>query len=129
MIRQSLESENKEGWQAFDLTGIDQYVALISIVIKGTGSGSPGFKMLNAKIIGNPIENPTGIFYVRIFCHECSEQRRVGHVLSLSFEKVAVSISGRVTATIKNPESRKTAVTQERLHAYAFFNINTPPQT
>lgn len=53
------------GWQSFDLTSFsDQEVSAIAIVIKGTGSGTPGFKLLDARVIGTPAGNPTDTFYV-----------------------------------------------------------------
>lgn len=68
-IRQTLESEDTVGWQSFDLEShldTDQYVTDISVVMKGTGSGAPGFKVLDARFIGAPIDNPTDTFYVSL---------------------------------------------------------------
>lgn len=69
LLCQSLESENTAGWQSFDLEShlaADQYVTEISVVMKGTGSGASGFKMLDARFIGVPIDNPTDNFYVSL---------------------------------------------------------------
>eukprot|EP00752_Nemacystus_decipiens_P014959 g13318.t1 len=60
-----LESQDAAGWQSFDLSGYTgEYVTLISLVIKGTGSGAPGFKLLDARFMGTPIDNPSDTFYV-----------------------------------------------------------------
>ncbi|CAN0221443.1 unnamed protein product [Pylaiella littoralis] len=61
------ESANVEGWQSFALAELvddDSYVTEITIVIQGTGSGDPGFKLLNARFMGTAIDNPSDIFYV-----------------------------------------------------------------
>lgn len=64
-IRKGLESVDKGGWQPFDLTSYTgEFTTRISIVIKGTGSGAPGFKMLDARILGQPLDNPTDTLYV-----------------------------------------------------------------
>ena len=56
---------DQEGWQSFDLTSYaDQTVTRISIVIKGTGSGAPGFKILDAKFLGEEVVIPRDIYYV-----------------------------------------------------------------
>lgn len=39
-------------------------MTFISLVIKGTGSGTPGFKLLDARFMGTPIDNPSDTFYV-----------------------------------------------------------------
>ena len=63
--RQGLESADQEGWQSFDLTGYDgEFATEISLVIKGTGSGAPGFQLLDARFIGEAIDNPTDELYV-----------------------------------------------------------------
>lgn len=65
---QDFESEDTAGWQSFDLSRFlneAQYVTSISLVIKGTGSGAPGFKMLDARIVGTPVDNPTDEYFVR----------------------------------------------------------------
>ena len=36
----------------------------VKIVMQGTGSGAPGFKLLDSRIIGTAIDNPTGILHV-----------------------------------------------------------------
>ncbi|CAM9225071.1 unnamed protein product [Ectocarpus fasciculatus] len=60
-----LESTDTAGFQAFDLTGAaNQYVTSIGIQVKGTGSGSPGFAMLDAVVLGTKLDNPTDTFYV-----------------------------------------------------------------
>ena len=64
--RQDLESVDQEGWQSFDLTSYaDQTVSSIHVVIKGTGSGTPGFTLLDAKFLGEEVIVPTDTFYVR----------------------------------------------------------------
>lgn len=64
-LRQGLESQDAAGWQSFDLSGYTgEHVTLISLVIKGTGSGAPGFKLLDARFMGTPIDNPSDTFYV-----------------------------------------------------------------
>ncbi|CAM9430682.1 unnamed protein product, partial [Ectocarpus sp. 13 AM-2016] len=60
-----LESTDTAGFQSFDLTGFaDQYVTSIGIEMKGTGSGAPGFAMLDAVVLGTQIDNPTNAFHV-----------------------------------------------------------------
>ncbi|CAM9987865.1 unnamed protein product, partial [Hapterophycus canaliculatus] len=64
---QGLSSVDAEGWQSFDIgTFMDDgaYLAQVSIVMKGTGSGAPGFKLSNARFLGIRIDNPTDTFYV-----------------------------------------------------------------
>ena len=62
--RQGLESQDAEGWQSFDLSSYTGYVTHITVVIKGTGSGAPGFKLLNARFMGTAVDNPSNHFYV-----------------------------------------------------------------
>ncbi|CAN0133967.1 unnamed protein product [Scytosiphon promiscuus] len=65
VIITNLESADAAGWQSFDLTSYaDRHVTSIGVVMKGTGSGAPGFKLLDARILGIEIFNPTGIVYV-----------------------------------------------------------------
>lgn len=53
------------GWQSFDLTGdAIQLVTSIGIEMKGTGSGAPGFKLLDANFLGTQTDNPSDTFYV-----------------------------------------------------------------
>lgn len=55
------------GWQSFDIAGGagSEYIATsVEIVMKGTGSGEPGFKLLDARVIGDVADNPTDTFYV-----------------------------------------------------------------
>ncbi|CAM9160433.1 unnamed protein product [Ectocarpus sp. 4 AP-2014] len=60
-----LESTDTAGFQSFDLTGFaDQYVTSIGIEMKGTGSGAPGFAMLDALVLGTKIDNPSDTFHV-----------------------------------------------------------------
>eukprot|EP00903_Cladosiphon_okamuranus_P020463 g18782.t1 len=60
-----LESENVAGWQSFDLTDYStQFVTGMSIVMKGRGSGAPGFALLDANIMGTQTEDPTDTVYV-----------------------------------------------------------------
>lgn len=63
--RQGFESSDQEGWQSFDLTDYDgDLVAEVWLTIKGTGSGAPGFQLLDARFIGECIDNPTNTLYV-----------------------------------------------------------------
>ena len=67
-LRQNLESADAEGWQSFDVSqylNADQYVTVISLVMRGTGSGASGFYLLDARFIGVAEKNPTNQFYVR----------------------------------------------------------------
>lgn len=65
LLPQDVESENTAEWQSFDLTGYaTELVTLMSLEIKGTGSGAPGFAMLDANIMGTQTENPTDTVYV-----------------------------------------------------------------
>ena len=36
------------------------------MIIKGTGSGAPGFKMLDFRVVGTIIDNPTGVLHVSL---------------------------------------------------------------
>ncbi len=55
--RQGLESADQEGWQSFDLTSYaDQPVSSIGIVVRGTGSGAPGFELLDGNFLGQEVE-------------------------------------------------------------------------
>ncbi|CAM9878861.1 unnamed protein product [Ectocarpus sp. 12 AP-2014] len=58
------ESVDSEGWQRFELGTIDDPATEIAIVMKGTGSGAPGFKLANARFFGTAIDNPSDTFYV-----------------------------------------------------------------
>ncbi|CAM9252697.1 unnamed protein product, partial [Ectocarpus sp. 12 AP-2014] len=58
------ESVDSEGWQRFELGTIDDPVTEIAIVMKGTGSGAPGFKLANARFFGTAIDNPSDTLYV-----------------------------------------------------------------
>ncbi|CAM9582225.1 unnamed protein product [Ectocarpus fasciculatus] len=61
----ALESTDTAGFQSFDLTGAaNQYVTSIGIQVKGTGSGSHGFAMLDAVVLGTKLDNPTDTLYV-----------------------------------------------------------------
>lgn len=64
--KQGLESANTPHWQSFDISAEcgDQYVTMINIVMKGTGSGADGWSVLDARIIGTPIENPSDVYNV-----------------------------------------------------------------
>lgn len=56
-----------EGWQSFDIgSSLEEgaYLTRIVIVIKGTGSGAPGFKLSDARFLGTSIDNPTDTLYV-----------------------------------------------------------------
>eukprot|EP00903_Cladosiphon_okamuranus_P018639 g17154.t1 len=59
-----LESQDAEGWQSFDVSSYAGHVIEITLVIKGTGSGAPGFKLLDARLMGASIDNPTDTFVV-----------------------------------------------------------------
>ncbi|CAM9649069.1 unnamed protein product [Ascophyllum nodosum] len=64
---ENLESIDAEGWQSFDVSqylSANQYVTVISLVMRGTGSGAPGFYLLDARFIGVAEDNPTNQFYV-----------------------------------------------------------------
>lgn len=68
IVMQGLESADTAEWQSFDLSQhVDpgQYLTEIDIIIKGTGSGAPGFKMLDLRVVGTIIDNPTGVLHVR----------------------------------------------------------------
>ena len=83
-LSQDLESVDQEGWQSFDLTSYaDQTVSSIAIVIKGTGSGAPGFKILDANFLGEEVIVPSdGTISVssprcRALRHTFKEDRRL----------------------------------------------------
>ncbi|CAM9647481.1 unnamed protein product [Ectocarpus fasciculatus] len=58
-----LESTGTAEYQSIDLTGVaDQYVTSIAVHVKG--SGASDFPLLDAKILGTKIDNPTDTFYV-----------------------------------------------------------------
>eukprot|EP00903_Cladosiphon_okamuranus_P018634 g17151.t1 len=64
---EGLESVDTAEWQSFDLSQyVDpgQYLTEIDLIIKGTGSGAPGFKMLDFRVKGTIIDNPTGVLHV-----------------------------------------------------------------
>lgn len=64
---QGWESVDTAEWQSFDLSqhlDADQYLTEISIVVRGTGSGASGFRMLDLRILGTAIDNPTDTIYV-----------------------------------------------------------------
>ena len=68
-VWQNLESADAEGWQSFDVSqflSTNQYVTVISLVMRGTGSGAPGFYLLDARFIGVAEDNPTNQFFVRL---------------------------------------------------------------
>lgn len=52
------------GAQSFDIDGGAVTATSVEIVMKGTGSGAPGFKLLDARVIGDMVDNPTDTFYV-----------------------------------------------------------------
>ena len=69
LVRQNLTSTDAEGWQSFDVSrylSTGQYVTVISLVMRGTGSGAPGFYLLDARFIGVAEDNPTNQFFVRL---------------------------------------------------------------
>lgn len=62
---QSLESADVEEFQSFDLTSYyTGLVTSVTITIKGTGSGTDGFRLLDGKFLGNRVDNPTDTFHV-----------------------------------------------------------------
>eukprot|EP00752_Nemacystus_decipiens_P014962 g13321.t1 len=64
---EGLESADSAEWQSFDLSqhvSPDQYLTEIDVIIKGTGSGAPGFKMLDFRVVGTIIDNPTDVLHV-----------------------------------------------------------------
>ncbi|CAM9688722.1 unnamed protein product [Scytosiphon promiscuus] len=64
---EGFESADTAEWQSFDLSqylDADEYLTEINIVVKGTGSGAPGFKMLDLRVLGTVIDNPTGTLFV-----------------------------------------------------------------
>lgn len=64
---QGWESVDTAEWQTFDLSehlGADEYLTEINIVMKGTGSGAPGFNMLDMRVLGTSIDNPTDTLHV-----------------------------------------------------------------
>ncbi|CAM9345379.1 unnamed protein product [Hapterophycus canaliculatus] len=64
---QGFESADTADWQSFDLSqylDADEYLTEIDIVIKGSSSGTPGFKMLDLRVLGTAIDNPTDTVYV-----------------------------------------------------------------
>lgn len=63
-VRQGLESADVTGWQSFDIAGGAYTATSVEIIMQGTGSGAPGFKMLDARVIGDVVDNPTDTFYV-----------------------------------------------------------------
>ncbi|CAM9345152.1 unnamed protein product [Pylaiella littoralis] len=59
-----LESDADDaGWQSFSLP-ISEYITAFKIVMYGTGSGEPGFNLLDARVIGTVVDNPVGVYYV-----------------------------------------------------------------
>lgn len=53
-------------FQSFDLSSYaGEYATSIGVTMQGTGSGAPGFKLLDARVLGTQIDNPTDTFYVR----------------------------------------------------------------
>lgn len=52
------------GWQSFDIAGEAVTATVVEIIMKGTGSAAPGFKLLDARVIGDVVDNPTDTFYV-----------------------------------------------------------------
>lgn len=64
-LSQGLESVDSAEFQSFDLTSYTgQYATSIGIIMQGTGSGAPGFKMLDGRVLGTQIDNPTDTFFV-----------------------------------------------------------------
>lgn len=60
--RQDLESTGTAEYQSVDLTGVGEYVTSIAVHVKGSGESE--FPLLDAKILGTKIDNPTDTFYV-----------------------------------------------------------------
>lgn len=63
------------GWQSFDIAGDAVAATVVEIVMKGTGSGAPGFKLLDARVMGDIVDNPTDTIYVSIQV-ECPDAAR-----------------------------------------------------
>eukprot|EP00752_Nemacystus_decipiens_P014960 g13319.t1 len=60
-----LESVDSSEFQSFDLTSYTgEYATFVGVVMQGTGSGAPGFKLLDGRILGTQMGNPTDTFYV-----------------------------------------------------------------
>lgn len=63
-----MESVDSAEFQSFDLSSYTgEYATSIGVVMQGTGSGAPGFKLLDARVLGTQIDNPTSTFYVSVF--------------------------------------------------------------
>lgn len=64
---QGRSDPTKAGYQtwAFETTE-DAYVDLVSILMLGTEGGGGGFKMLDARILGTPVDNPTDEYSVSL---------------------------------------------------------------
>lgn len=41
-----------------------EYITSFKIIMSGTGSGEPGFNLLDARVIGTEVDNPTDFYYV-----------------------------------------------------------------
>lgn len=61
---QDLTSDGTAEWNSFDLSGYGQYLTEIEIVIRGTEGTTPGFSMMDFRVLGDDIENPTDTIYV-----------------------------------------------------------------
>eukprot|EP00903_Cladosiphon_okamuranus_P018636 g17153.t1 len=60
-----LESVDSAEFQSFDLTSYTgMYATSIGVTMQGTGSGAPGFKLLDGRVLGTQMDNPTSTFYV-----------------------------------------------------------------
>ena len=57
--RQGLESTDAAGWQSFNIAGGDLIVTSVEIIVKGIGSGAPGFQLLDGRVVGEVVDNPT----------------------------------------------------------------------
>lgn len=56
-----LESADAAGWQTFELGQLvppGQSVTDVDLVMQGTGSGADGFRLLDARFVGTPVEPP-----------------------------------------------------------------------
>ena len=65
-----MESVDSAEWQSFDVSQFvdpDQYLAQIDVLPTGTGSGVEEFQMLDLRVVGTIIDNPTDVLHVRIF--------------------------------------------------------------
>lgn len=72
---QDLTSDGTAEWNSFDLSDYGQYLTEIDIVIRGTEGETPGFSMMDFRVLGTVVENPTDTIYVSpaggVWCCRC----------------------------------------------------------